>query len=298
MPVDLAGNRAEVIMDPTSIVSRINIGVLYEHYISGVSRDVNTLIRDKLQLHKGKANYELVDMNDNWRSTYDILLRYYEIINDQQFHYYSTLHDNEKVEVLVTVINDQIYTYLPVNNNKLNKDIVLELDRTFNPVYDKVTYTNDNDQITTTVKDIRIAPMYYFLLDKIADDWAVCDSGKLQHFGILTPLTRAEKFMLPYKANPPRTCGETESRIIASYGDPQLPAEVMDRSNNPQTTRNIFYNILNSENPTDIDEVVDREAIPFGNTKPMVLVRHIMSCAGFLPLFEPEVNSPDKIDKQ
>ncbi len=293
MPIDQAGNRAEVVMDPTSIVSRINIGVLYEHYISGASRDVCNIIRNTLKLSKGSANHELVDMNDSWRDAYNTLLTYYKIINDEQYEYYLTIPDSEKISVLVTVVNDMIYTYIPVNNNKMNKEIVKDLEHAFHPTYGKVTYIDDDNQLVTTVKDVRIAPMYYFLLDKIADDWAVCDSGKLQHFGIITPLTKTEKFMLPYKSNSPRTCGETESRIIASYSDPHLPAEIMDRSNNPQTTRNMFYNILNSDEPANIDEVVDRATIPYGNTKPMVLVRHIMSCAGFVPLYEPEEVSDD-----
>jgi len=288
MPVDEAGNRADVIMDPTSIVSRINIGVLYEHYINGASRDVAIKIRNLVNLKKGEANLELLSYSDKWRDAYSLLLKYFKIINSTQYKFYVALGDEQKLTTLVTVINEMIYSYIPVNNDKMTKCIVKELEAEFKPTFGKVTYVDDDGNKVTTVKNVRIAPIYHMLLDKIADDWAACDSGKLHHFGIITPLTKHEKFRLPYKNQSPRTCGESESRIIASYAHPRLAAEIMDRSNNPQTTRNMFFNILRSDNPTSIDNLVDRDTIPFGNTKPMALVRHIMSCAGFIPKYEPE----------
>ena len=95
------------------------------------------------------------------------------------------------------------------------------------------------------------------LLDKIADDWSSVSSGKLQHFGVLAPMTKTEKFALPYRNSPVRTIGETEGRIFSGYCGREAIAEMMDRSNSPNTQRAVVWNILNSQNPTNIDKIVD-----------------------------------------
>jgi hypothetical protein len=126
------------------------------------------------------------------------------------------------------------------------------------------------------------------LLEKIADDWSSVSSGKLQHFGILSPITKAEKFSYPYRNSPVRTIGETEGRIFASYCGREAIAEMMDRSNNPMTQRNVIWNILQSDKPTNIDSVVDRNYVSLGGSKPIQLIKHMFECAGFIPYYEPE----------
>ena len=105
--------------------------------------------------------------------------------------------------------------------------------------------------------------------------------SKLHHFGILTPMTKFEKYSLPHRNSPIRTMGETESRLYSSYCGIECVAEMMDRNNNPSTHREMVRNILEAEYPSNIDSTVDRTKIPFGNAKPLQLVKHIGFCYGW-----------------
>ncbi len=48
MPVDKDGSVADVIMDPSSIISRMNAGRLYEQYINGMSRKCRKIVRESV----------------------------------------------------------------------------------------------------------------------------------------------------------------------------------------------------------------------------------------------------------
>ena len=290
MPIDGNGNRADIIVDPTSIISRVNIGTLYEHFIGGVSRDIAAAIRNSLNVVKGKANVELLYnlSTEHVDKTYSNLLTYYKIVNTKQWEKYSALNYEERLEVLVDIVNDDLYTYLPVNNDKSNVDIVQELTAAFKTTYGPVTYKDTAGNMVTTINNIRIAPLYFMLLDKTTDGWGSVSSARLQHFGILSPLTKSEKFASPYRNTATRCCSETETRIYVGYTGPRSIAEIMDRSNNPVTQRNIAWNIMNSENSVSMDCVVDRSYISLGNSKPPQLIKHVTSCSGFVPTYEPE----------
>lgn len=290
MPVDKDGNRADIVIDPTSTISRINIGRLYEHYINGVSRDIVNRVRTMLGIDKGKCSIDLLYSADTvvLKDVYNYMLSYFEITCTKQYEFYKALGEEDRYEVINNVINDDLYTYLPVNNPKSNMDIVQELEAKFDPTYDKVSYVGNSGKKVVTKSKVRIAPMYIMALDKIADDWSAVSSGRLQHFGILSPIIKSEKFALPFRNSPVRSIGETESRIYVGYCGEEAMAEMMDRSNNPLTQRNMTWNILNADKPTKINNVVDRNLVPLGGSKPIQLVKHMLTASGFTPVYEPE----------
>jgi hypothetical protein len=61
----------------------------------------------------------------------------------------------------------------------------------------------------------------------------------------------------------------------------------MDRNNNPETHKQILNAILEAAEPTDIYNTVDRTAIPFGGSRPLQLVKHILACAGVQFIYRP-----------
>ena len=105
---------------------------------------------------------------------------------------------------------------------------------------------------------------------------------------MLSPTTKSEKFSNPHRNSPVRTIGETEGRIFAGYCGREAIAEMMDRSNNPATQRNVAWSILNAEKPTNINHVVDRDYIRLGGARPLQLVRHIIGTAGYNIVYQPE----------
>lgn len=281
MPVDAEGNRADIVMDGASTIARMNIGRCHEHYLGGSARDVAKSVRTRLGLAApiGPSHIHAVDpalVHD----TYQWLMQYYNIISETQYQFYRALSPDEQIDHLVDVVNRGIYLYIPTENPRDGLDTIRQLERFHPSVYGPVSYVGNSGIRTMTERKIRIAPLYMMLLEKIADDWSAVSSAKLQHFGVLAPVNKSEKFSYPFRNSPVRTIGETEGRIFAGYCGRTAIAEMMDRSNNPVTQRNMVWNILSSETPTNIDHVVDRNYIPLGQGKNLGLVKHILACSG------------------
>jgi len=288
MPVDENGVRADIIVDPTSIISRINLGVLYEHYINSANVEVKNIVKNILGIVNETTINELSKLPDEIiGQAFRVLLDYFSIINYDQYVAYSKLNDNEVLESLLEVVNKGVFVFIPTNNKYSNLDIVKEIEAKYKPHIGPVTYRNDAGELVKTKKPVRIAPIYYILLDKIADKYNSVSTARLQHFGILTPITKSEKFTMPFNCTATRIVGETEGRLLVGYCGEEAVAEIMDRNNNPRTQRNIAWNILTAEIPTNIYTVVDRKLIPLGGAKNIQLVKHMMYCNGFLPVYEP-----------
>lgn len=290
MPIDSDGNRADVVMDSASVIARMNLGRLYEHYVNSVIRDVGKAVCNILGVKAPISENRSSQISpDVIKHAYLHLLRLYKIINDKQYDFYGhQITEDEKLEHLTSVVNKGIYLLYPIDNDRETPEVIKALEVAFKPTYGPVTYVGDSGQIVTTAGNVRIAPLYMMLLDKIADDWSSVSSGKLQHFGVLSPTTKSEKFSNPHRNSPVRTIGETEGRIFAGYCGREAIAEMMDRSNSPATQRNVVSNILNSDKPTQIDHVVDRNYIRLGGARPLQLVRHILGTAGYSIVYEPE----------
>lgn len=295
MPVDQNGNRADVVMDGGSTVARINIGRVYELYLGSAARDVSQNVRKMLGSRYTKG-YKILDevtriYNNNPKAvedTYNYLMGFYSLICDKQYQFFNNLSTNEKLEHLASVVEIGVYIYYPIENQKEIVDVVKDIEANYPPVFGPVTYTGMNGDIVTTKNNVRIGPVYMMLLEKIADDWSSVASGRLQHFGVLSPMTKSEKYAYPWRNSPVRTIGEAEARIFASYCGREAIAEMFDRSNNPLTHKHAVWNILSSDNPGNIDHLIDRNVMPLGGSKPLQLLKHFAMCAGWQPVYEKE----------
>ena len=300
MPVDEAGNRADIIMDGNSTVSRMNLGRLYEHFINATSRDVTKGVINILGVDKNSKNlvsdfYNKISNDTVFNTAYNYLLGYYEITSPRMFDYYSNIQMEEKQNHLLHIVKDGSYLYIPTDNPPDSEDIISEIQEKYPSTYGPVTYKNTKGQTFKTKTNVRIASVYMILLEKIGDDWAAVSSGKLQNFGILSQLTKSDKYNQPTRNQAVRAIGETEARIFVSYCGQPLIAELMDRNNNPITHKNIVWNILTNTNPSNIDFAVDRTKIGYGGAKPLQLVNHIALCGGFKFTYKPEALNWNKI---
>ena len=157
----------------------------------------------------------------------------------------------------------------------------------YRQVYGPVTYLGDSGKVVTTLENIRIAPVYMILLEKIGDTWSAVSSGKIQHFGVLSQLTKNDKFNKPARNQAVRGAGEAEVRVFISYIGTKFVVEMMDRNNNPTTHKLIVNKILSADKPTNIDNLVDRKIHPFGGNKPVQLVNHILQVSGIKFKYSP-----------
>jgi hypothetical protein len=223
--------------------------------------------------------------------TYNELLEFYSLFSEKQYSYYCKLNTVEEIsEHVASVITEGCYAYIAIDKTMSSKEIVKRIESSkFKPVYGKIKYRGNSGNMVLTDTKVRIAPLYMMLLEKIADDWTAVSTGNLQLFGILSQVNRREKFARPYRNTPVRTIGETEGRLFVGYTGRESVAEMMDRSGNPLVQRHMARGILQAPQPTNIDVIVDRNIVTYGNTKPIQLINHMFTCAGFTAEYVKEI---------
>ncbi len=299
MPIDADGNRADIIMDRASTVNRMNPGGVIEQYLGSACRDIVKTIKNRMY---DATDYTKMDMSSlieyvtanhyhHFQEHIGTILKFYKIVSLKQYELYSSLPEPDQLEHFCYVLKNGIYLFFPPDNQVDTTEMILEIEKSFDLTYGPISYIGYSGKPCVTKRSIRIGPMYFLLLEKIGDDWSSLSSGKLQHFGILSPVIKSEKYSYPWRNTGVRTIGETEGRLYVSYCGPKALAEMMDRSNSPMTHRNVVYNILSADSPGNIEYAVDRNLIPLGNTKPLQLMNHIFFCNGFRYTWEPEDNS-------
>lgn len=296
MPVDSAGNRADIVMDGNATINRMNMGRLYELYINAASRDTAKTIREKTGIaqkdHHTQAKVEEIfySNRDLFDRCYSYLMGYYSIISPKMYEWLNNqANDQEKIDHLASVIKTDIYLYLPPENEIEYSEAIKKLELHYKPTYGPVTYVGNSGQKITTVDPVRIGKVYIMELEKTGDDWAGVASAKVQHFGILAQLTKKDKHASPTRNQPVKGIGESEARIFASYAEQFAIAELMDRNNTPATHREIVWNILDADKPTNIKSVVDRKKVPLGGSKPLGIVNHALLCAGVKFVYHEDV---------
>lgn len=287
MPVDQNGTRADVIMDAYSTVSRTNPSRLYETYINSASFDLENKIRKDLNIKQtDRSSFRLLsnvvqNQPELFHQQYNSLMHYYDIVSSKMANCFSNLDIEGKTKHMLSVITEGIYLYMPVDNDRENSQIVRDIEQHFRPVYGPVTYVGNSGKTVKTVNNVRISRIYMMLLDKTGDGWSASSSGKLQHFGILAPITKADKFSQPARNNPIKGVSETEGRILDAYAGITATAEVMDRNNCPATQEVIALGLITAPDPMNIVNLVDRDKFPYGGPKPVQLVNHIALCSGW-----------------
>jgi len=297
MPVDDDGNVADVIADPNSTISRMNLGRVYEHFINACSRDIRKRVRTQLGLKEGQKLQpgEIQAINrETLEHIWEYIKGYYKIISPLRMYekFAQKLNEAQILAHLESCINDWVYIYLPPENETEDIEVIKQLQEYVNPTCTPVTYVDATGQKIRTKENIRIASMYYLLLEKTGDDWTAVSSARLQNYGVLSQLTNADKYSHPTRQQAIRAFGEAEVRILRSYTGAHATAEIMDRNNNPDTHYTILESILQAENPGLIKEAIDRINHPYGGSKPLKLFRHYSFCSGWRVKAGP--HDPDK----
>lgn len=297
MPVDEQGNRAYILMDGGATVSRQNLGRLYEQGYNAASRDLtkefcNLFGTEYPDIHGHKLNMaDRLRVTEAYKSNnqaawaaWNRFRRFISVVSPKQDLFYGHVESQgpEKVaEHMISILEDGIYIYHPSNNDPELPDVVDIIEQEFMPHISPVTYRDDSGEFVTSIEPILIAQIYFILLEKTGDDWTAVSSGKLQNFGILSHINNQDKYSAPWRQQSIRAWGETETAIGVSYMGWEAMAELIDRNNNIAAHRMGVYSILRSRNPTNIPVLVDRAKIPYGNAKPLELVKHLAVCNGW-----------------
>lgn len=298
MPVDERGNRAEVVIYGSSTAKRSNFGRVYEQFTNAASRDLLQGIREMAgmkptvkptehQVNELKGDVELIE------SMWSKLMRYYEMV--VPMHYDLLVDDPDHYRHVRAVLLDEgtyhdgIYLWTPPNNPVNNLKMAKAIrDSEFCPHHGPVTYRNAAGDTVVTKDPILIGTVYMIMLEKTGEDWSGVASVKTNHFGVPAKLNNHDKQTSPGRQAPVRALGESETRSYISTVGPEATMEILDQSNNHAAHKNAVENILKAPRPTNIDKVVDRTKIPFGGSRPVALIRHILACRGLKFVYQPE----------
>jgi len=283
MPKDPHGNPADVIADPTSIFSRMNIGKLYWMYFGGVSRKVKNVVIDKIyELEPNVAPDVAIESiaEEEVNSLYNYVLGCIGIIGTEQFDYYRNITDiNIRIMILKEIINKEFYIKFSVSSKKLAYQVVGELrDSIYAPTLVPVSFEY-NGEIRKT-KPILIAPLYIILLNKTADNFLSTASAKLNHFNVPCSISKADKAVTPWRDSPTKTWSETELRLMAAYGSRKAAAEFMNRASDINAHRYLYSHLLNADKPTNIANIINRDIVPYGGEAALKLINTIFNCSG------------------
>ena len=279
--IDEFGNtvRADIIMDPLSVVSRMNVGRLYEHFFTGMST--------KCKNHMIEAVNKELDINkisdENVNKAFDILLGLLKIIGTEQYDGYLAVSDNMELkrEIVDECINKEVYIYYSVSAVKKAWEIVEEVKGsiyypTITPVYMK----QKDGSIIEFDNPIRISKIYEIVLNKTAENFLAVSTAKVNHYGILTNTSTSVKYFSPYSDSAVKGMGETEARLFIAYVSVLFAAEIKDRSGSIGTHKHIYKNILDAAVPTNIKQVVDRTKVPYGDDVSIELLQHVFNSFG------------------
>lgn len=279
--IDEFGNtvRADIVMDPLSVVSRMNVGRLYEHFFTGMST--------KCKNHMLQAVDKELDItkipDEKVNKAFDILLGLLKIMETEQYDGYLAVKDDmeAKREIVDECINKDVYLFYSVSAKKKAWEIVNDVKGTiYYPTITPVYMKNKDGEVIEFDNPIRISKIYEIVLNKTAENFLAVSTAKVNHYGILTNTSSSVKYFSPYSDSAVKGMGETEARLFIAYVGVLFAAEIKDRSSSIGTHKHIYKNILDAAVPTDIDHVVDRTKVPYGDDVAIELLQHVFNSFG------------------
>jgi len=277
MPYDpVTGVRADVIMDPTSVVSRLNVSRLYEIYFSAVSRNTKRLVTEEVARLNGLENMTDTEVKKVFRIPLDVLA----IIDTEQHQGYAKTNIHGMRTILKEILEEEFYIYYRLSSKKKPDKIVADMEASvYRPPLNKIMIkTGDKHKLSK--EKVYIAPQYIILLSDVPDNYLTAPTAKVNIYRFPVSVGTREKHHASYKIAPVKTISETEARLYAAYVGPRFMAELKDRANSMETHKHIYQNILNAEKPTDIDIVASRDEMPYGSDPAIELVDNIFNSGG------------------
>jgi hypothetical protein len=290
MPVDEQGVRVDVITDSMSTISRMNLGRAYQAYLGAVSRDERQrLINNFTTKYGPDFLYKLTKDDLAWTRSY--LHSLYKMINPDMEEFILSLNEEELYAHFKRIVEHNLTIYYPPDNEYNVTDVIYNIDTSqHKPHLGKLTYIDELGNRVTTDEDIRVGQLYFMFLEKIAMSYSGVSSSKVNNFGFPVKGTNLDKFKYPHSLTPTKTLGETEIRILESFAPPEVVADMVDVTLNPISHKLLIRGILESKTGYDANFNIDREKVEYGQTKSLMILKHIFNACGFDFEYEEENN--------
>lgn len=255
MPMDKYGVRAELVVHANATINRMISVRLDDHYLGA------QCLRREAEIR------ELWDKGQ-WEDAFDIAARMYEIVSPRAFRekFVPFMVTNERRKNHVKSIVDGHMMFELKHNDFPNHIHLTDALETEWP-YDKgpVIFRNTRGALRKTKGEQMIGTNYIRVLEKTGHDWGAVDSPARQAHGIAAKISHRDRHSRPYRKQPYRY-GEAEFRPIAAIVGADWAADILDRSNNPKASEEIFTRIMEADKPSAIHRVIDRDKIPVGSS--------------------------------
>lgn len=301
MPRDKNGVVADLLVDVMTTPSRMNIARVYTSYISGSAREAQRQIRLEVEARYPNVPHgyavgtmSVAELNMLW----GIVIEYISTFDGPQFKAYHTLGDDGKRVILKEIVEKEFFVGYMFGQFDSVEIVNKIRNSRFKPLKDNIYIKNHRGEWVMSKEKMIIAPMYYFMLAKIADTWLATSSARLSHFNTPTGLSGKNKHSTPFRDKPVKNISETEGRLLASLAPTEVAAELKNRAISVTTHEAIYRNVLNADSVSNIEHIVDRSVIGYDEDKSLELVNSLFMCSGIGIAYSPEDKPEDDGVKQ
>ena len=271
MPTDQHGFQADLIIDPASVIKRMNEGQLYEQAINRTSELVRRRLEQEYAQNPAQAAHTLV--------------QYYQDINPQYANKILDIKNTpRKLEIHVAhVIKHGIYLNIPPMLETMTTSIFAKLEA-WGYVESPVTCTSHDDnnmplETYTTDNNVAIGSKYVFALCKEPDPTAAGVSRISQH-GIAIKPPSHEKINHPIRQSPLKL-GADEVRLIVMNVDANAYMRFSSlQGNSAVGVRHAVESLLFAEKPTQLERVPIDDGTLVKTNGPVSLYHTIMRTMG------------------
>lgn len=277
----------DVMVAASSTIGRTNLNRKFVPRLATAAYDLTEDTCKELGFIYGKPiDRERIDMVDDtlFQKVMARIIRFYQICSPQLYQRYKYVSNTEKEwrDHLFYVLNEVIHPLTPIDNPVNEGDVIIHLQHEgYLKDYQPITYRNASGKIETTKNPVPVLRTHLIYLDKIAEDGSATSAGKVQHHGLLASRTNNERYQYNFRNVSTRNIGYHEGEILGCDSrSPELVAELIDRSNNPNVMRAIMEKLLTDEKPTGLHSLVDRNEHPLNEHRPRQLLRHFYETSG------------------
>jgi len=258
--------------------TRMNPSNLYEQYFCATSRMIK---RHVINMVNDMGGPDVIDV-DNVHGPFKLVLDGVKLFETEQYSTYLETTPEEQVSIVMDVYYKEAYIYYKASSKLKPYQVVANVQGTiYEPIKCKFSISRDGiAPPEESIKEVIFAPQYIILLAKTPEQYLATSSSKTNHFDLPVSVGPKLRQNVPYRNSPVKILSETETRLYRSYVGEKGIAELKDRANSVDTHRLKYRNILEAEQPTNIECLVDREQHPFGTDKSLELAETILNASG------------------
>lgn len=269
MPVNDWGHVAWAISDGDSSIKRNNIGRPEEMYINAKSWDVS---EDIVALVSQDKRAEAEQLYCEYVRRVSPLM-YNGLVEFQKTPEKWKTHFDD-------VIKNGVYLWYPTNN-PVHSIYAIEAIRQWSPVRkSQVTYRGKSGRMVRTKSKVLIGSAYMFLLEKTGHDFAAVSTAKRNYLGVLSKLTNADKYSLPYREQPGKLLGEAEVRLLIAMVGPVITQRLLEYPNSAVAQKLIARAIMAASKPTGLNVIIDDSTYNPGHSASNGYVDMLHMCSG------------------